>query len=285
MIYVSSGGDRRRSARSFAESATSHGIRAVELSGGSFEADQLPSLKALRSRLEFQLHNYFPPPKSPFVFNLASLNEEVAKRSVDHVILAMNWASALELKYYSFHAGFLIDPRVRDLGKTLSDTPLSPRETAMSVFLERVGALSARAKSLGLTLLIENNVLSAANRRQFSINPLLMATTEECEYVMQQLSGGVKLLVDVAHLKVSAKSLNFDPIDFLTRLNPWISAYHLSDNDGLSDSNGSVAVESWFWTYLKRDLDYYSLEVYNVGFAELYNQVELAKFMLTRDLK
>ena len=59
-----------------------------------------------------------------------------------------------------------------------------------------------------------------------------MAKYEECIQVMKSVPNNVKMLVDLAHLKVSSNSLNFDAIEFLSKCDLWISAYHLSDNDG-----------------------------------------------------
>ena len=47
------------------------GIDNIELSGGSYDEDQLKKLKELKKYQSFKVHNYFPPPKEPF-FNLAS---------------------------------------------------------------------------------------------------------------------------------------------------------------------------------------------------------------------
>ena len=35
--------------------------------------------------LNYRCHNYFPPPKKPFVINLASLNDEVFQMSFKHL--------------------------------------------------------------------------------------------------------------------------------------------------------------------------------------------------------
>ena len=35
--------------------------------------------------VEFNLHNYFPPPKIPFVINLTSQNEKILRRTEDHL--------------------------------------------------------------------------------------------------------------------------------------------------------------------------------------------------------
>ena len=40
--------------------------------------------------------------------------------------------------------------------------------------------------------------------------------------IMNRVRNNVKMLVDVAHLKVSSNSLNFDRISFLKKLDKWI---------------------------------------------------------------
>ena len=54
------------------------------------------------------------------------------------------------------------------------------------------------------------------------------------------------------------------------------------DNDGLIDANGPVQEDSWFWPHLRRDLDYFSLEVYGATPAELASQVQLVERRLAR---
>ena len=67
----------------------------------------------------------------------------------------------------------------------------------------------------------------------------------------------------MAHLKVSSNSLNFDPIEFIKKCDHITGGYHLSDNNGISDSNDPITENSWFWNYIKPDLEYYSIEVYD----------------------
>ena len=95
-----------------------HGINNIELSGGCYDADQLTNLKKFKNKINFQIHNYFPPPAEPFVFNLASLSPDIIKRSLDHVETALQFSLELDCQRYSFHAGFLIDPQVSELGRS-----------------------------------------------------------------------------------------------------------------------------------------------------------------------
>ena len=98
---------------------------------------------------------------------------------------------------------------------------------------------------------------------------------------MQNTPDNVNLLVDVAHLKVSAQTLGFDPEEMFRLCEPWIQAYHLSDNDGTRDSNESIRENSWFWPYLKKNLDYYSLEIYGVAPDLINKQIQITKRFLT----
>jgi len=272
MIYISTGGFSKQPSWQTCELLSNFGIHAFELSGGSYDKNQLNILKSLTSNFNFQVHNYFPPPELPFVFNLASLNQEVAKMSMRHAEKSMQWSVELNRPVYSFHAGFMLDVQVSDLGKVIKDRSLFDITESKNWFLERVNSLSDRARELGVDLLIENNVLSQRNSLEYETPPFLMLTSSDCIEIMHQTPDNVNMLVDVAHLKVSAKSLGFSPIDFLKQCDPWIVAYHLSDNDGKEDSNSKVEANSWFWPYLKTDLDYYSLEIYNISPQDLLQQ-------------
>jgi sugar phosphate isomerase/epimerase len=275
MIYISTAGIKNQAAWKTSTDMLNSGICNIELSGGSFDEDQLKYLKQLKNQINFQIHNYFPPPKNPFVFNLASLSPDIAQRSLDHVETAMQFSLELNCPRYGFHGGFLFEPEIAELGKVISSRTLYNRHEAKSLFIERVNFLSDRASSLGISLLIENNVLSSRNFNEFNCNPFLMVDAEECLEIMNQTPSNVNLLVDVAHLKVSSKSLKFDPELLFKICNKWILAYHLSDNDGTQDNNETICEKSWFWPYLKLQLDYYSLEVYSLTYDQLVEQLSL----------
>ena len=283
MIFISTGGFKSDKSINAINKLLEKGIYDIELSGGKYEADQIKKIikgKKLHNSLNLQVHNYFPPPPSPFVFNLGSLDEEISKISMHHALNSIKLASKLKSKYYSFHAGFLLDPQVKELGKKIKKRGTYDRETSKNIFIERVNTLAKFAETKNITLLIENNVLSSNNFEEFKENILLMVDEPECTEIMNKVRDNVKMLVDVAHLKVSSNSLNFDRISFLKKLDKWIFAYHLSDNNGKSDSNEKIRLDSWFWPYIKNNLDYYSIEVYGEEPEELVKQKELTQRMI-----
>jgi len=280
MIYVSTGGFREKPAAAVSAELFSAGVEAVELSGGAYSVTQLTDLQALAPKMHFQIHNYFPPPADPFVLNLGSLDREVGERSVAHVEQALEWCGALGGDRYSFHAGFLLDPKVDELGRRIPARSLFDRDGCIEAFVSRITRLARLAAKAGITLMIENNVLSAKNAQEFPANPLLMCDPEECREIMGLLPAAVKQLIDVAHLKVSANSLDFDPSRMFDLCGERIAGFHLSDNDGLEDSNQPVGEDAWFWPHLRKDVDYYSVEVYGCTPSELSQQVNLVRSRL-----
>lgn len=251
------------------------GFKSLELSGGVRSSDLLAKLSQLRVSTGccFQLHNYFPPPSTPFVLNLGSLDDEIGRKSVELATTALEWSSELQSERYAVHAGFCIDPQVHQLGSNLSSASLHPNIDVVSKFRERIFELSHIAKSLGVELLIENNVITKRNFDVYGVNPLLMCDPESIKSTIDGISD-VGILLDLAHLKVSANTLGFDLIEAHEDLKSVIGAYHISDNNGISDSNQPITRESWFAGSLA-EVNSYTLEVYNASHDLMHEQVSL----------
>jgi sugar phosphate isomerase/epimerase len=268
-VYISTGGYSNVSADKSVKDLIENGITSIELSGGLHTPDLIDNLFKIKEKAKFQIHNYFPPPKNPFVVNLASLDNDVANQSLEHIKNALQCCARLGSKYYSFHAGFLCDIKVSELGARVQKRELYDRKKSKDLFLERILRISNIAKNLDIQLMIENNVFSKRNKMEFEDNPFLMCDSNECLQLIKQTPKNVKLLIDVAHLKVSANSLNFDPNKMMVDCQNYIGGYHLSDNDGLSDTNATFDKNAWFWEYIRKDLNYYSIEVYHLPIIEM----------------
>jgi sugar phosphate isomerase/epimerase len=281
VIFVSTGGRSGQKATTTALEYYSRGIINVELSGGSISPPGQEGLGGLPKDMCVQIHNYFPPPAEPFVFNLASSDATTTARSLALARNAIRLAVSLGRPKYSFHAGFRIDPRASELGQTLLQRNMLDRGRALEIFGERIAMLAEEARSLGAVLLIENNVLTQPTLSALADDPLLFTSPNEIITFMEGVPSNVRLLLDVAHLKVTARTLGFDPLLAHESLRPWIGGYHLSDNDGKSDSNDPISEDSWFWGCLVRGLDYYSIEVYRTTVDELVEQCRIASKMLS----
>jgi sugar phosphate isomerase/epimerase len=252
-------------------------INNFELSAGKYFKNNIKKLKKINKKNNLVIHNYFPPPKKPFVLNLASTDKIIRSRSINHIK-----KNIINSKYFnnivSFHAGFLLDPEPKKIGKVFdTDIKITNRKKGMDIFLKSVNYLSRYAKKRNVSLLIENNVLSASNYLKFKKNLLLMADKKETIYIMKNTPPNVNLLIDVAHLKVSAKTLNYSKFDYIKSCQEWVRAYHLSENDGKEDTNMKVKKNSWFWKYIKKDnLEYISMEINETNIVEIKKQLKLA---------
>lgn len=274
-IYISTGGFGHQSADLTVKNFERNRIKNIELSGGLYKKNLFNILK--KKKLNFQIHNYFPPPKLPFVLNVASSNKKIYQRSLKLILRAINFSHILGSGYYSFHAGFLCDIDPQDIGNRIKKKKLNPRETSKKIFIDRVRYIASIADKLGIKIMIENNVITKNNLKEFGENPFLMSEPVECEEILKKLPKNVGILVDVAHLKVSANTLGYDPKAMFIRCKKRIFGYHLSDNDGKQDTNNFFSVKSWFWKYLDREVKYFSIEVYKAKPLKLFKILKIVK--------
>ena len=125
------------------------------------------------------------------------------------------------------------------------------REAAYQRMLNAVQDIADYAKTHEKRLLIENNVISPFYLKEVAQNPLLMTEAREIDRFMNEVDrSNVGFLIDVGHARVSATALNFDPLEFMERVEPYTEALHLSDNDGLEDQNLPFDETAWFWSAL-----------------------------------
>jgi sugar phosphate isomerase/epimerase len=274
-ISISTGGFKNLTGLQAAKFLSNNKIDCIELSGGKYSKDQLKSLIQLKKKIRLRVHNYFPPPQIPFVLNLASNNKKILNRSISHIKNSIKLVKKLDGEYYSFHAGFRVDPNFKLLGQNFKKIDMMDREKCLKNFSQQVLKISKFAKKHNVKILIENNVCSKKNFERFGDNPFLLTNYKEIKKFFKKMPKNVRLLIDVAHLKVSTKTEKFDPIKSLTQMNKFAGGYHFSDNDGKTDSNKPIKNNSWFFPYLKKNLNYYSAEIYNENPRKLKQQIKI----------
>ena len=279
MIYLSTGLLEKKSTSSIVNYLENLNITNLELSSGPYEKSLNNFLikKRTKNKFNFLIHNYFPVPRKAFVLNLASNKKKIRDQSIKLAKNAIKLSGVLGAKYYSFHAGFLIDPKITSLGKKIKEKlEITPREIARKNFIKSVNYLSNYAKKYNVNLLIENNVLTKKNYSRFKGNPFLFVDEKEINYLMPILPKNIGLLLDMGHLNVSSKTLKFSKIDFITKCNKWIKGYQLSNNNGLEDENKPIKSDSWFLKYIKKN-KFYSLEIKLKNLETTNNQIKILK--------
>ncbi len=272
MIYVSSSSVRHRYIAESVRELAQNGFKNIELSGGTewYEGlmDDLLELKE-QYKLQYLCHNYFPPPKKHFVLNLASLDQEVYEKTFEHLCEAIQSTKRLGAKKFGFHAGFFIDIKVTEIGKSISATHLYEIDQSIEKFC--TGYYQLKQVADEIVLYLENNVFSATNRQTYpDINPFMLCTSADYHTLVEKLP--FQLLLDVAHLKVTANTVGLDFNDELERMIGHSDYLHVSDNDGLNDQNKSLLKS----TELLGCLSKYDLSSKDIT-LEIYDDIEKIK--------
>lgn len=266
-IFVSTSGIRAQRIGDAVRQLANAGFNCIELSGGTKPYPELETdLLSLKSEfnLVYRCHNYFPPPDTNFVMNLSSSGETLT-RTLQQVKYCLSLSRRLGADRLGVHAGFRMDPRVDELGQRISSRELIGYEEALARFQSNLSELEKVAVAEGVALYVENNVYSEANQHSFAgENPFLL--THFQEYKKIHKSSSFKLLLDVAHLKVSCHSLGLDFKTELTAMLAEADYVHISDNDGTKDSNGPFVKNSELYALLQQQSGLkektYTLEVY-----------------------
>ena len=266
MIYISTSCVKHNKIKDSVEELAENGFQNIELSGGTeyyenFEND-LIVLKD-KYKLNYRCHNYFPPPKKPFVLNLASLNDETFQMSFDHLKKVVALSSRLGADKFAFHAGFFIDIKLSEIGKKLSRDNLFDEKKSVDRFCGAYDIVKEQAKNV--SLFIENNVFSKTNAETYDgENPFMMTNFNEYKSLKEKID--FNLLLDVAHLKVSAKTLGLNWESEFENMMSVSSYIHVSDNDSFHDLNSQLTKNSSLLSMLKqsdtKNKDF-TLEIYD----------------------
>lgn len=257
-----------------------NGINNLEISGGLKYIDEkkLSDLIEKNNNINFRFHNYFPIPKIPFVLNLAS--KKTSQKSVKNILKGINYANKYGKKIFSFHAGLRFNPLSSSLGKNQLDYKVINYDLSYNILEQSIKKIILE-KMKDTTICIENNVVEQRN----FIN-------EENKYIFSDLSDSnfindliykynIKILLDFAHLKVSSKTLKFNPHDFIEEYHDNILIAHLSDNNGINDDGIILKKNAWFWKTVNwKKMKYISLELKNVNIDILKQQIELTSKMI-----
>ena len=220
-------------------------------------------------------HNYFPAPKTPYVLNLASSNNEIRTKSIDHCKNGLLLAKQSNSPFFSAHAGFCIDPNPNELGRKITINQNYDKEVHKQFFIDSILEILKFANKIEIDFLIENNVLAPFNFN--GLNPLLCCDFKEINWLFNVVKDArFGLLLDTAHLKVSCLTLKSDLFKEFEKISPFVKAFHHSDNDGTIDCNLTLDENYWFFVYLKEFKKFtHVLEIKANNVIEINEQIKL----------
>ncbi len=285
-VYLSSGAFRVRTVAGVIAEAQRLGVTHIELSSGLAHDPQLAEnvTAGMRAGLTFLIHNYFPAPLEPRVLNLTASGDDDLAWSLDHCRRALDLSLHVGGAFYSLHSGYAANIKAALLGRpdaqaaALKDTHVD-REQAYQLMIRSVRETADYAAQHGLSLLLENNVISPVYLEKVPVNPLLMTDADEIVRFMAEVDRpNVGFLIDVGHARVSAAALGFDPFAFMERVAPFTRALHISDNNTREDQNLPFTKDSWFFPLLKDFVGVPKvIEAYELDDDTIHRQVDLLR--------
>lgn len=279
--YVSSNAFKTKELRILIDEANNFNYN-IEFSGGlNYSKNFLKLLSKLKNKKCF--HNYFPIPKKSFALNLGSKNKEVLDLSINHCKKAIRISNEQNLKYFSFHTPFCVDPGHLRLSKGFPTINIQDYNETIDIFKNSLLKLISYNKTFNskLKLLIENNVCSNIHNTPLKIKKKLFTFTDSNDYIdllgESFFKSNIYILLDFAHLQVSSSVLKFDKNKHLKKISKYIIGAHLSLAKNNIDNNQKINSNSWFLKYLKKlkNLEYISLEVFNINRSEINQQINL----------
>lgn len=197
-------------------------------------------------------HNYFPAPQIPFVLNMGSGNDEIRTKSIVHCIQGIRLSHQVGAPFFSAHAGFCIDPKPAELGQKLARVKSFDKELHWKLFTQSVREVLEKTNDLETGFLLENNVLAKMNLYEDGTSPAFCEEATEMLKVIQEIPDPrLGLLLDTAHLKVSALTLGFDAVEHAKLVLPHTRCVHHSDNEGVYDNNQPFDETYWFLPLMK----------------------------------
>lgn len=268
MIYVSSACIKREKIRQTVVDYVKNGIKNIELSGGTkYYEDLERDLIKLKEKynLTYACHAYFPPSKEDFVVNLASCNDKIYKRSINHYEECIEFLKKIHCSVLSIHAGFLVEINSNEIGKKLNTRIVYPEQEAYERFCSAYLHIADICKKNDIDLYLENNVLSAENYKSFELNNYLMMTDYDSILKMKKQME-FNLLLDLGHLHVSAMTLGLNFADQCEKLKKHVKWIHLSHNNGIFDEHKPLIKESEILSeYIKMNCNNANITLETVG--------------------
>lgn len=257
------------------------GFRNIELTGNIRYSEgiekKILEYHNLRG-INFMVHNYLALQPDEFVFNLATKNPDIKRKTMEQVKNTVSLLRRMGKDLYSFHPGFRYD-----LNPMLQDNFFTRKDIAVNSERGFYGTL----KNILREIIKDNFRVAVENIHPKSRQDLysFLCTPEDIERFLNYFGDSsdnknIGILLDLGHLNIAAARLNFDKFEALSKIvrdhKERIFEIHISENDGFNDTHGITGLDSWQVKFLaqhKKDLKNMPiiLEWHNSATGEAFN--------------
>jgi sugar phosphate isomerase/epimerase len=231
---------------------------------------------------KFTLHNYFPAPEKSFVLNIASDDPEIQLSCKKLVNNALKLSMIANSKIYGLHAGYLSKAKTKHDGDFEFDNNQISYNKGLDNAIKFINEILKKFKKKKIIFLIENLFPSIAR------NSSLNCDFNQIKDLMDNVPKEVGLLLDLGHLNISSKIMEFNRHKFLDkyleRYGDRLHEVHISENNGLKDEHKALIGNSWQYDAIKKIAEirkkkplsdiFYCLESRNANSEELKDNLD-----------
>jgi sugar phosphate isomerase/epimerase len=237
---------------------------------------------------QYLVHNYFPIPKDSFILNIASLNDQIRQRSIDHILWAIDFCKCIEARLYTFHPGFLTDPQGSNLDSNNYDFQFNDDslrfDNPSQAFERLTTAISeivdySKNKSVQIAIETEGSISKKDH--------LIMQQPDEYKKFFSQFSpDDIGINLNLGHLNLASKAFGFSRDEFVNLISDYIVAMEMSHNNGENDDHLPLVDDEWYWDIISDPnfkKTYKILEFRESSFRQIRESFELCVRNLSKD--
>jgi sugar phosphate isomerase/epimerase len=261
------------------DSCAYYGITSVELgSNHSFNPNSLQTIN--NYSFSYLVHNYFPIPSDPFVLNIASTDESIREKSLQHIYQAIDFCVDSGALLYTFHPGFITDPKGANQTQLnydfqWDDDATKEYSVAFDHMLRSIEKSVLYSRKRGIQIAIETE------GSFYKKDHLLMQRPDEYKQFIKYFDPeDIGINLNIGHLRLSMEAFGFSWHELINIISDRIVAMELSHNNGLQDQHLPLQSNGWYWDLLldqRFDSAFKILEFRNTSILEVKQNLELFK--------
>ena len=183
---------------------------------------------------------------------MSSINKKIRNDSVNSIKKIINISDKFNSKKVGIHAGFLFDYDVKN--KKIISNNLTNKNIALDLFIHSYNQLKNYADKKNIKLYLENNVIDKPLLKKFN-NQIPLLLLDFNDYLNLKKKINFNLLFDTGHLKVSTKTLKINFKNEFIKFSKASDYYHISDNNGIKDSNEQINFNSQMFKLIRNIQD------------------------------
>ncbi len=223
------------------------GISAVEIGSNHCYESNYSYVKDYS--FEYLVHNYFPVPKESFVVNIASLDENIYQRSIKHIKDSIDFCSKINARLYTFHPGFLTDPKGSNLSNQNYDfqwesvrLKTTSYEAAWERMTDAISEIAPHACNRKVPIAFETE--GSFHKKDH----LMMQQPKEYERFLNFFPlDAIGINLNIGHLILAANAFEFSYKTFVDIVADYVVAMELSHNNGVEDQHLPLQSDGWYW--------------------------------------